>query len=176
MSKLPDYERRSQAFRLFVRLRNISQVSKEIGIPVATLHAWKKEEEWERKVAEMQSRIQGALQVYDRIETNSLMDSQVCELKLLEMLEKEAYDLLKNGTVKPSSWRDVLQTVDLVTRRRALITGQPTERINGAIDVTSMDEKQLDEHTKNLQQIVQRNFAAIDPATIPIDSPKEALP
>lgn len=174
MSKLPDYERHQQAYRLYIRHRNISQVSKEIGIPVATLHVWKKKENWDEKAADVQARLQNALQVYERIEKNDLLDEQVTELKLLELLEKEVYNKLKDGSIKPTSWKDLITTVDFVTRRRSLITGKPTERT--AIDITGMSEKDLDNQLSTLQALVTRNFGAIDPAKIPIDPPKEESP
>ena len=125
----------------------------------------------------MQTRLQGALKAYDAIEKNSILESEVNELKVLEMLEKEVYTVLLEKTIKPTKWSDVIETVEMVTKQKRLLLGRPTERSVNTIDITGMDEKDLDGRIAALKLLTESQPAEITKEeSTETASPSEVIP
>jgi hypothetical protein len=152
MSKLPDLERRRQAFRLYVRYQNLLQVSKELAIPYTTIHNWYKEEQWGQKLKDRQMRLQGSIDVIKKAQDNLILEDQVSELKLLEHLETTVHNIMLTDEVRPSNWKDVIETLKFVFQEKRLILGEPTQRAVNTIDVSSMNEKDLDKAIEDLRR------------------------
>jgi len=150
MAKQPDLERRRNAHRLYLRCRNLLQVSRELGIPAATLHVWKKQEDWDAKISRDQELLTQARSAIARAQQSAETADQINELKLLDFLEGKVAELLVTEEVRPTSWKDVLDTVKLVSHQRRLITGDPTE--NNTIETSAMKEKDLDDEIIKLRR------------------------
>lgn len=157
MSKIPDLDRRRQAFRLMARYRNMLQVSKELNIPYATLQRWAKEEDWDQKLKDRQARLQGSLDVLRRAQNNLILEDQVNELKILEHLETMIHEILLNEEARPSSWRDVVETMKFVFQEKRLLLGEPTERTVNTIEVSSLKDEEIDKHINDLKRLIQDN-------------------
>jgi hypothetical protein len=153
MGKVPDVHRRRQAFRLYVRYQNLLQVSKELGIPYPTLHGWYKEEHWDQQLKDRQERLRGSVDVIKKAQDNLILQDQISELKLLEHLEVTVHNLMLNEEVRPSNWKDVIDTLKFVFQEKRLILGEPTERTVNTIEVSSMSEKDLDKEIENLHRL-----------------------
>lgn len=156
MSRLPDFEKRQTAFRLFVRLRNVSRVSKETGIPVATLHVWKKEEQWEMKLTDIQKTVSSQVEVLKEAQTNLAVKDQLSELQLLELLQQKVSNALVNLNIGPTTWKDVIAGMEYISKEKRLILGQPTERGIQTIEVSSMSGDELDKHIEEMQSLVAK--------------------
>lgn len=167
MPRPPQIEKRQAAFNLYLKCRNLLQVSRELDIPAATLHVWKRDGQWDEKILNQQqllSHYQGVLQ---KAQENLQIDSQITELKLLEFLEAKVAELLLSENVRPTSWKDVLITIDFVTKQKRLIMGEPTERGVHTIEASAMKEKDLDDEIQRLAKIVgEPADAAVMPAAI----------
>lgn len=153
MSKIPDIDRRRQCFRLYVRYQNLMQVSKETNVPYATLQRWKDEEDWEQKIKDRQNRLQGSLDILKKAQDNLILADQVNELKLLEHLETMIHEILLNEEVRPSSWKDVVDTMKFVFQEKRLILGEPTERTVTTIEVNDMKDADLDSNIEDLRRL-----------------------
>jgi len=150
MAKQPDLARRKDAYRLYLRCRNKLQVSRELGIPAATLHVWAKEEHWDVKIARDQELLTQARSALSRAEQNADTADQVNELKLLDWLEGKVSEKLITEEITPNSWKDVLDTLKFVSHQRRLITGEPTE--NNAIETSAMKEQDLDAEISRMRR------------------------
>src|SRR3970040_303874 len=117
MSKLPDVERRQTAFRLYVRFRNVSRVSKETGIPPATLHVWKKEGQWDQKVSDLQSTLSGQIEVMREAQNNLVAKDMLTEMQLLEHLQTKISTALLNNLTGPTPGQDVIRDSSLLIKR-----------------------------------------------------------
>ncbi len=170
MSRLPDFEKRQTAFRLYVRLRNVSRVSKETGIPVATIHVWKKEEQWEMKLADIQKTVSSQVEVIKEAQTNLAVKDQVSELQLLELLQHKVSNALVELNIGPTTWRDIIQGMEYISKEKRLILGQPTERATNTIEVSSMSGDELDKHIEQMQAIVSKQPEAAQLVS-PTDDP-----
>jgi len=171
MSRLPDFEKRQTAFRLYVRLRNVSRVSKETGIPPATLHVWKKEEQWEMKLADIQRTVSSQVEVIKEAQTNLAVKDQVSELQLLELLQVKVSNALVTLNIGPTTWRDIIQGMEYISKEKRLILGHPTERAVNTIEVSSMDEEGLDKRIKEMQLLVSKQ-----PETAQLVPPSGEIP
>ena len=172
MGKIPDVDRRRQAFRLYVRYQNLMQVSKETNIPYATLMRWKDEEDWEQKIKDRQGRLQGSLDILKKAQDNLILQDQVNELKLLEHLETTIHEILLSEEVRPSSWKDVVDTLKFVFQEKRLILGEPTERTVNTIEVDAMKEEELDSNIDNLRRLVSANLEEPEDAPVITDADK----
>jgi hypothetical protein len=155
MSQMQDVERRRQSFRLFARYQNLMQVSKELNIPYATLQRWSKEEDWPQRLKDRQTRLTGSLEVLQKAQNNLILEDQVNELKILEHLETMIHELLINEEVRPSSWKDVVDTMKFVFTEKRLILGEPTERSVNTIEVSGLKEEDLDKNIASLRDLLK---------------------
>lgn len=156
MGRLPDVERRQTAFRLFVRYRNKSQVSRETGIPVATLHVWAKEDSWELKLSDLQSTLQGQMEVLKDAQNDLVQKDMLTEMQLLEHLQNKISGALLGNLIVPTTWQDVIKGLEFINKEKRLILGNPTERAinHDTIDVTGMKEEDLDRHIARMQSLI----------------------
>jgi hypothetical protein len=172
MAKQPDLERRRNAYRLYLRCRNLLQVSRELDIPSATLHAWKKQENWDAKISRDQELLTQARASIARAQQNAETAEQINELKLLDFLEGKVGELLVTEAISPTSWKDVLDTLKFVGHQRRLITGEPTE--NNVLETSSMKEKDLDDEILKLRRALAEAGSKVPvPAEI---TPAEIVP
>lgn len=164
MSKHIDVDKHQQAFRLYAKCRNKSRVSKDLGIPVATIHVWAKQEGWDNKLNDLRSKLEGQLDVLRKAKDDAVLQDQVTQINLLEHLESIVADVLLENQIRPARWSDVIQTLTFIQKEKRLITGQPTEIQDGAIEVTAKDEKDMDKDIHTFLRLTGRGNGKNKPA------------
>ncbi len=141
---------------MFMRVRNLNEVSRQLGIPTPTLHTWKKEDDWDGKMERNKVLLANAQQVLVNAESHLQVAESVTELRLLEFLEGKIAELLLTEDVRPANWKDVLDTLKFIRTERRMLTGEPTSRQENIIDTTALREKDIDGEIEKLKAIVDR--------------------
>ncbi len=154
MAKPIDIDRRQRAYQLFARYRNISKVSKELGIPVATLHVWKKQEGWEEKLTRLQEQLKGSIAVLERAKDNVVVQEEIDQLNVLQHLETLVNQILVDNTIRPAKWSDVIKTLEFVQKERRLLLGEKTENIKNIIEIEAKSEKDMEKDTDEFAKIL----------------------
>jgi len=154
MSKSIDVDRRQRAFQLFARYRNLSRVSKELGIPVATLHVWKKQEGWEEKLVTLQEQLKGSLSILEKAKDNAVVAGEIAQLNVLQHLETMVAEVLVGRTIQMSKWSDVIKTLEYVQKEKRLLLGENTENVKNAIEIEKKDEKEMERDTEEYARLL----------------------
>ncbi len=154
MSKPIDVDRRQRAYQLYARYRNISKVSKELGIPVATLHVWKKQEGWDDKLINLQEQLKGSLEIIERAKDNTVVQGEIAQLNVLQHLETLVNQILVDNTIRPAKWSDVIKTLEYVQKERRLLLGENTENVKNAIEIEAKDEKEMEKDTDEFARLL----------------------
>lgn len=156
MAGVPDFARRDKAFRLYAQYKNMSKVSKELKIPTQTLLVWKKQEKWDEKLAQLREKLKGQMEILQKAEDNFVIERDLQKIKLIEILEEEVAKAIEEKKVVIEKWQDVIKTLEFTTKERRLLLGEPTDRTNGAIDVSFMKEEDLDKEIADLRRLIEK--------------------
>jgi hypothetical protein len=157
MAGVPDYSRREAAFKLYAQYRNMSRVSKELKIPIQTLHSWKKQEKWQDKLTQLRDKLRTQHDVLKKADENFILEKDLSQLKLLEVLEQEVSKaLLGEGRPKIEilEWKDLIKTLEFTAKERRLLMGEPTEREINTLEVPFLREEDLDKHIAELKRYI----------------------
>lgn len=154
MAGVPDLAKREAAFKLYAQLKNISRVSKELKIPPQTLHVWKKKEDWDGKLASLKDKLRAQLDTLKKAEEDFIVEKDVNKVKILEVLEAEVAKAITEQKVQITRWDDLIKTLEFCAKERRLLMGEPTERQDGAIEVSFMREEDLDKSIKELNRFL----------------------
>jgi len=154
MSGVPDFSRREQAFRLYAQYRNLSKVSKELKIPTQTLHKWKKDLQWEDKLAQLRDKLRGQVDIIERAKDNLSVAKDIQQLDFIALLEEEVAKAISEKTIVLTSWKDAIATLEYTTKQKRLLLGEVTEREVNSVEVSFTKEEDLDKHIEELQRFI----------------------
>jgi len=166
MAKHIDVDKHQAAFRLYAKVRNKSRVSQELGIPVATIHVWAKQEGWDTKLNDLRSKLEGQIQVLRDAKDNAVVQDQISSLNLLEHLETTIAEVLLENQIRPTRWSDVIQTLSFIQKEKRLITGQPTEIPDGTIEITAKNVEDVEKDINTFLRLTGRGNGKDKPAAV----------
>lgn len=171
MAKHIDVDKHQAAFRLYAKVRNKSRVSQELGIPVATIHVWAKQEGWDTKLNDLRSKLEGQIQILRDAKDNTIVQDQISSLNLLEHLETTIAEVLLENQIRPTRWSDVIQTLSFIQKEKRLITGQTTEITDGTLEVTAKNEEDIDKDIHTFLRLTGRSNGKDKPTNISATTP-----
>ena len=156
-------DRRERALMLYWRSgKNLSSVSREEGMPnISTLSLWKKEDEWDNKVIELQEKFKEILSteksLIDRLEFSEDLENY----QFVMALKRLAADGITTSGLVPTSYKEILDTLKFVFEQERLMTGRPTDRKQITIErIEKMSDKELDDELDKGTKILSSSSAA----------------
>jgi hypothetical protein len=125
---------RDLAFDLYCKTRNLGTVGAKLGKSVALLCRWKKQDRWEERLAEIN--LKKADRPAEGVEEGSATTEISGDPKAdkytegveetISLVERIVLDRLKNSTIVPRHWQDVLRTLEFLMNEKRLAEGRPT--------------------------------------------------
>lgn len=154
MSRTIDQQRKDMAFRLYIKGQEPTSIAAELSVGVSTVQKWIRDDDWANKARVIRSRITDSLAITRRLKADTLMQDRLAELRMLEFLEGSAGDAIING-VRPTTWSDVLKTLDYVSKQRKLLTGQPTERVGATREDSTTPPREITPTSMSAESLKQ---------------------
>jgi len=153
MGRNKDTYHREQAFRLFAKLRNVTKVAEELGLPAPTLFGWKKEDKWDERIGEVVSAIQGKIEVPDG-DTAPASEENAAIEKLAKSLAEEigSLDLMSQTAdaavatkFKDVSLQQVIKIKEFVSKQRVFLLHELRDSAKDKGEGASASTRDLDE-------------------------------
>jgi hypothetical protein len=116
---------------VYRRLRTLKDTAKETGIDQAQLSRWKKEDDWDSKMAAISEQVRedmGLNHLEKQAETSLASIEDQIHLQRLNELAVMALQAIEDGEVRFEKMSEVIQILKTLAYERRLIEGEPTER------------------------------------------------
>jgi hypothetical protein len=150
---------------------NLSRVSAEPGAPsMQTLIRWKKEEGWQVALAENQSQLREFASLLTKSSGLPELENDIHQLKILDCLERYCGEAIREGSIQPQDWKDILDTLRFVSTERKLLTGKPTGRTETLHSVTPENRHELYKLVEEAQRIIRKYGQQITPPAVGTDA------
>jgi hypothetical protein len=156
MARHKEEGKRQQAFKLYRANTKLVDIALELGVTQSLISQWKKEEEWDAKIEQVQGLLQARLTRKESSENHIMVEEDLDQLQVLRELENLVFDKVYNEEIVPTSWSDVISTLKYANDQRRLIKGQPTVKTETTltIDVTGLNNDELDAELKRTQRAI----------------------
>jgi predicted transcriptional regulator len=153
MARHKEEGKRKQAFKLYRKNVKLVDIALELGVTQSLISQWKKEEEWDAKIEEVQGLLKARLTRKESSENHIMVEEDLDQLQVLRELENIIFEKVTNEEIVPTSWSDVISTLKYANDQRRLIKGQPTVKTETTltIDVQGLDNDELDAELKRTQ-------------------------
>jgi hypothetical protein len=154
MSRPKQVEKRKLAFKLYRQHSNLSKVAEEVGVSPSLVTVWKKEDEWDDKLLQLQNLLKTKLTLKETSENTALMEKDEVTLGMLKELENIVVEKVYTGEIEPTTLR-------FTTEQKRLLLGQPTIRTEKtvSVEVQGLEDNEL---SKRIEETT-RAIALIEP-------------
>jgi len=159
MPRTPDVYRRTQAFNLYAKYRNVSRVGKETGIPIATLFVWKKQDKWDDKIVEVQTNLKEQLSRSEESNGDNngtaydeLAKDIANEINSLALMDIKADAAIEDG-YKTMTLVNVIKTKEFTSKQRRILLGQTKDEEFDSVQ--SLEKISMAEY-RRLKEIMNR--------------------
>jgi hypothetical protein len=150
---------KEKAFQLYRQKRNCLAVSREPGMPPSsTIYEWKKSERWDERINNCQEQLQTFLKAVDSARNPEMLADDLARWEFLNKLEGLVSRLVTEGSVKPKTWRDLLETLKFIYSERRYSIGKPvsTTETRLKIDISKFLEQLPDEQIQTSLEVLER--------------------
>jgi predicted transcriptional regulator len=156
MARHKDEGKRSQAFKLYRKNTKLVDIALELGVTQSLISQWKKEENWDAKIEQVQGLLNARLTRTESTENHIMVAEDMDQLQILRELENLVYDKIYKEEIVPTSWSDVISTLKYANDQRRLIKGQPTVKTETTltIDVTGLNNDELESELQRTQAAI----------------------
>jgi len=158
ITKRINYEiiKREQAFQLYKKLKNLKAVSEVPGMPsYSVLLKWKEEDNWDERIEKTQEKLEKWELILSRLENDSLLKDDVFHLMLLNNLLERTLRAIIEKDLEPSSWKEAMETLKMIFEQKRLLLGRATSKSEVDIDFTGMDEYEIRETLRKINELLQ---------------------
>jgi len=158
ITKRINYEiiKREQAFQLYKKLKNLKAVSEVPGMPsYSVLLKWKEEDNWDERIEKTQEKLEKWELILSRLENDSLLKDDVFHLMLLNNLLERTLRAIIEKDLEPSSWKEAMETLKMIFEQKRLLLGRATSKSEVDIDFTGMDEYEIRETLRRINELLQ---------------------
>ena len=158
MGKRINYEiiKREQAFQLYKKLKNLKAVSEVPGMPsYSVLLKWKEEDNWDERIERTKEKLEKWEFILSRLENDSLLKDDVFHLMLLNNLLERTLRAIIEKDLEPSSWKEAMETLKMIFEQKRLLLGRATSKSEIDIDFTSMEEHEIRETMRKINELLQ---------------------
>jgi len=158
ITKRINYEiiKREQAFQLYKKLKNLKAVSEVPGMPsYSVLLKWKEEDNWDGRIEKTQEKLEKWELILSRLENDSLLKDDVFHLMLLNNLLERTLRAIIEKDLEPSSWKEAMETLKMIFEQKRLLLGRATSKSEVDIDFTGMDEYEIRETLRRINELLQ---------------------
>ena len=161
MSRPKQVEKRKLAFKLYRQHSNLSKVAEEVGVSPSLVTVWKKEDEWDDKLLQLQNLLKTKLTLKETSENTALMEKDEVTLGMLKELENIVVEKVYTGEIEPTTWNEIISTLRFTTEQKRLLLGQPTIRTEKtvSVEVQGLEDAEL---SKRIEETT-RAIALIEP-------------
>jgi hypothetical protein len=156
MARHKDTDKRGLAFKLYRKDTKLVDIAEQLNVTQSLISQWKKEEEWDAKLQQVQGMLRARLTRRETSENHIMVEEDMDQLQVLRELENLVFDKVYNGEIEPTSWSDVLSTLKYAADQRRLIKGLPTVKTETTltVDVTGLDDDELNRRLKETQRAI----------------------
>lgn len=156
--------KREQAFQLYRKLGSVKQIAELPGMPpYNVLLKWKEEDKWDERIEESKRKLQDWEFILSKLESDSLLKDDVMHLMLLnKLLEKTIYAIVEKD-LEPQSWREAMETLKMIFEQKRMLLGRATSKTEIDIDFSSMDETEIRETLRKINEILQLKGGSLSP-------------
>lgn len=146
MARHKDQDKRGLAFKLYRKNTKLVDIAEQLNVTQSLISQWKKEENWDERLAEVQGMLKARLTRKETSENHIIVSEDMDELQVLRELENLIFDKVYSGEIEPTSWSDVISTLKYANDQRRLIKGLPTVKTETTltVDVTGYDNDELE--------------------------------
>ncbi len=158
MGKRINYEivKREQAFQLYKKLKNLKTVSEVPGMPsYSLLLKWKEEDKWDERIERTKEKLEKWEMILAKLENDSLIKDDVAHLMLLNNLLERTLRAIIEKDLEPSSWKEAMETLKMIFEQKRLLLGRATTKSEVDIDFTGMDEYEIRETLRKINELLQ---------------------
>ena len=158
MGKRINYEiiKREQAFQLYKKLKNLKAVSEVPGMPsYSVLLKWKEEDNWDERIERTKEKLEKWEFILSKLENDSLLKDDVFHLMLLNNLLERTLRAIIEKDLEPSSWKEAMETLKMIFEQKRLLLGRATSKSEIDIDFTSMEEHEIRETMRKINELLQ---------------------
>ena len=146
---------REEAFSHYKKLKSVKAISEIPSMPdYKTLLRWRKEDKWDERLEQTQKNLQKWEGVLAKIESDSIVKDDVAHLMLLNFIFEKAIRSVIEKDLEPSTWKEFLDTMKMVFEQKRLLMGRAGSKAEFSIDFTSMDETEVRETIKKINEIL----------------------
>ena len=146
---------REEAFSHYKKLGSVKAISEIPSMPdYKTLLRWKDEDKWDERISKTQENLQKWEGVLAKIESDSIVKDDVAHLMLLNFIFEKAIRSAIEKDLEPSTWKEFLDTMKMVFEQKRLLMGRAGSKAEFSIDFTSMDETEVRETIKKINEIL----------------------
>jgi len=148
--------KREQAFQLYKKLGSLKAVAELPGMPgYSTLLKWKEEDKWDERIEKMQEKLAKWEVILSKLENDSLLKDDVAHLMLLDKLLEKTIRAIVEKDLEPSSWKEAMETLKMIFEQKRLLLGRATSKSEIDLDFTSMEEKEIRQTLRKINEILQ---------------------
>ena len=121
MARSIDQAKRTEAFRLWCRTRDLAGIGVELDISLPTLRKWKLEDQWEAKLKDLGAAFAQEALTLQRMHESLVFRDLWGDIKKCEVLEAKVAEAVLIEGVRPKTWGEVIQTMKFVRDVKASI-------------------------------------------------------
>lgn len=136
------------AFNLYCKNRNLGTIAAKLGKSKHLLYKWKRQDRWDERIAEIKD---------DAIEIPEDDGSSGGVKEAISIVERIVLDRLKNSTIVPRHWQDVLRTLEFLMNEKRLAEGRPTNINQTVVQIANkimvMNETEIKDELKMIKEL-----------------------
>lgn len=136
------------AFNLYCKNRNLGTIAAKLGKSKHLLYKWKRQDKWDERTAEIKD---------DAIEIPEDDGSSGGVKEAISIVERIVLDRLKNSTIVPRHWQDVLRTLEFLMNEKRLAEGRPTNINQTVVQIANkimvMNETEIKDELKMIKEL-----------------------
>lgn len=146
---------REQAFQLYKKLGNLKKVAEVPGMPAySTLLKWKEEDNWDKRIDQARENLEKWESILAKIESDGLVKDDVAHLMLLNFLFEKTVKAIIEKDLEPNTWKEALDTFKMIFEQKRILFGRATSKSEIDIDFTSMDEHEIRETLRKINELL----------------------
>lgn len=146
---------REQAFQLYKRLGSLKRVAEVPGMPnYATLLRWKEEDRWDERIEKIKENLEKWEAILAKIENDGLVKDDVAQLMFLNFLFEKTVKAILEKNLEPTTWREAMETIKMIFEQKRILLGRATSKSEIDIDFTSMDEHEIRETLRKINELL----------------------
>lgn len=118
-----DVVRREEAFKLYCRTSNKSEVARILEVSSSVVFRWSREDRWDERREELRKKLQVFLDFKQELVGNTVLNALAADLGVLDALQQMTIEPLLRGEIRPKTWSDLLKTFAFVMNQKHKILG-----------------------------------------------------